>query len=100
MAMYKQKCVRCRSKYVLVGRGQRYAICYDCQKDELNQPIKDPKMKKMFDIPEDMYRESLFLRSIKSNYLRFGELSEKQIEAFKKTVETLKEKAKEAKKSE
>ena len=33
---------------------------------------------------------SSFLRSVKINYLRFGSLSEKQIEYFNKTVEELK----------
>ncbi len=75
----------------MVGRGDRFPICYDCQKDELNKEIKDPEMKKMFDIPEDFYRKNSFLRSIKLNYFRFDKLSEKQIEAFKKTVKKMKE---------
>ncbi len=44
----------------------------------------------MFNIPESFYMNSGFLRSIKSNYLRFGELSEKQIEFFKKAVKEMK----------
>lgn len=91
---YKQKCIRCKKNYVLVSRGQRYALCYDCQKSELEGEIKDPKMKKMFDIPEEFYKENGFLRSIKVNYLRFGELTEKQIEAFKKVVKQMKERNK------
>ena len=55
--------------------------------------IKDPEMKKMFDIPVDFYKENMFLRDIKINYLRFGKLSERQIEAFKKVVKQMKEKA-------
>ena len=35
----------------------------------------------------------MFLRDIKINYLRFGKLSERQIEAFKKVVKKMKEKA-------
>ncbi len=88
---YKQKCFKCRKNWVTVSRGQRYVICYDCQKDELNKKIKDPEMKKMFDIPEDFYRKNSFLISIKLNYFRFDKLSEKQIEAFKKTVKRMKE---------
>ena len=88
---YKQKCFKCRKNYVIVGRGQKFAICYDCQKDILSQKIKDPKMKKLFDIPEEFYRENSFLRNIKINYIRFEKLSEKQIEAFKKTVEKMRE---------
>ena len=53
--------------------------------------IKDPKMKKMFDIPEEFYKENSFLRDIKIKYLQWGELTEKQIEAFKKTVEKMKQ---------
>lgn len=87
---FKQKCFKCKKNWVLVGKGQRFVVCYDCQKDELKKPIKDPKMKKMFDIPEEFYRKNAFLRSIKSNYLRFGKLSDKQIEAFKKAVDKMK----------
>ena len=97
MARYKQKCYRCRKNYVLVSSGQRFAVCYDCQKADLAKDIKDPKMKKFFDIPEEFYKENSFLRDIKSNYLRFGKLTERQIEAFKKTVKNMKEALKKSK---
>ncbi len=87
---YRQKCFKCRKNWVNVSRGQRFVICYDCQKEELNKKIKDPEMKKMFDIPEDFYRKNSFLRSIKLNYIKFEKLSEKQIAAFKKTVKEMK----------
>jgi hypothetical protein len=87
---YKQKCFKCRKNWVTVSRGQRYAVCYDCQKEQLHQEIKDKKMKELFDIPEEFYRTNSFLRDIKLKYLMFGKLSEKQIEAFKKTVEKMK----------
>ena len=74
---------------LITGRNQ-FPICYDCQKAELQGEIKDPKMKKMFNIPEEFYKQSGFLRSIKSNYLRYGNLSEKQIEFFKKAVKEMK----------
>lgn len=77
---------------VVVTPSVRFALCYDCQKDELHQEIKDNKMKKFFDIPEEFYKESLFLRSIKINYIKFGKLSEKQIEWFKKVVNEMKTK--------
>jgi hypothetical protein len=48
-------------------------------------------MKKMLNIPEEYYKESSFLRSIKINYLKFGALSEKQVEFFHKAVKKLKE---------
>ena len=90
MVMFKQKCVVCRKNYVIVSGRERYAVCYDCQKQDLKKEIKDKKMKKFFDIPEEFYKENSFLRSIKLNYLRYGKLTERQIEAFKKTVDKLK----------
>jgi len=87
---YKQKCTRCRKNYVSVTWRNKFPICYDCEKTQLDGEIKDPEMKKMFDIPIEFYRESMFLRDIKINYLRFGKLSDKQIEAFKKVVDKMK----------
>ncbi|MBU1596903.1 MAG: hypothetical protein KKE98_00500 [Nanoarchaeota archaeon] len=89
---YKQKCTRCRTNYVTVTRRQPFPVCEECQKKEMSGEITDPKMKEMFDIPEEFYKKSNFLRSIKVNYLRFGSLSEKQIDAFKNTVKNMKEK--------
>lgn len=99
MVRFKQRCFRCRKNYVLVSGNQRFAACYDCQKKELSRKIKDPEMKKLFDIPEEFYMKNSFLRDIKLKYLNFRELSENQIKAFKKTVsEMKKEKVKEGKK--
>ena len=92
---YKEKCRRCRKNYVIVNAGNRFPICYECGKGELQGEIKDPKMKKMFDIPEEFYKVNTFLRNIKSNYLKFESLSEKQIAAFKKTIKEMKEKVNE-----
>ena len=75
----------------MTGRGQ-YPICYDCQKGQLSAEIKDPVMKAMFDIPEEFYMHNMFLRSIKINYIKYGGLSDKQIECFVKTVEDMKKK--------
>lgn len=88
---FKQKCKRCRKKFVITTSRNRYPLCYDCQKKELEGEITDPEMKKLFDIPEEYYKENDFLRAIKVNYLKFEKLSERQIEAFKKTVEKIKE---------
>ena len=65
-------------------------MCYDCQKGEMKGSIRNPAMKKLFDIPESFYMTNAFLRSVKVNYLKFGELSPKQIEYFQKTVKELK----------
>ena len=88
---YKQKCAICKKNFTLVRRNE-FPICYECQKKDMEGEIKDPEMKKMFDIPEEYFKESSFLRSIKINYLRYGELSEKQVAAFVKVVGKIKEK--------
>ncbi len=88
--IFKQRCMRCKKNMVIVTSRDRFPLCYDCQKKEMTGEIKDPAMKKMFDIPEEFYKENSFLRSIKVNYLRYSNLTEKQIEAFKKTVEKMK----------
>lgn len=88
---YKKKCSRCKENYVLVTWRENYPVCFECQKNEMNGVIDDPKMKKMFDIPDEFYKNNSFLRSIKVNYLKYGSLSEAQLEAFKKTVKKMKE---------
>jgi len=87
---FKQKCYKCKKNYVVVTSRTRFPVCYDCQKTELQGTIKDAKMKKLFKIPEEYYKHNAFLRDIKIKYLTYGELSEKQIESFKKVVEDLK----------
>ncbi|MAG15445.1 hypothetical protein CMO88_00115 [Candidatus Woesearchaeota archaeon] len=91
-ASYKQKCIVCRKNHALVTWKNRVPVCVECKMREINKPIKDKKFKKMFDIDNALYEKSGFLRNIKSSYLRFGELSEKQIEMFKKVVEEVKKK--------
>jgi hypothetical protein len=91
MAMYKQKCIKCKSNYQLASRKDRYVICFECHKPDFDHPINDKEMKKLFDIPLQFYIDNTFLRDIKIKYIKFGELSEKQIEAFKKTVNKMSE---------
>ena len=88
---FKQKCFRCKKKYVLTTSRKGFPVCYDCEKAELHGKVKDPKMKRLFSIPEEYYKEIPFLRDIKIKYLRFGELSEKQIEKIKKMIKEKKE---------
>lgn len=88
---YKQRCSRCKKNFVLVTWKNKYPLCYDCQKNEMGGEIKDPTLKKMFDIPEEFYKENSFLRSVKINYLKYEQLSEKQVDFFKKTVQKMKE---------
>ena len=41
----------------------------------------------------EFYKENAFLRDIKVNYLRYGKLTERQVEAFKKVVQKMKERS-------
>jgi hypothetical protein len=88
---FKQKCARCKKNYVAATNRSHYIVCWDCQKNELQGEITDPAMKRLFKIPEEMYMNNSFLRDIKSKYLRYGNLSDKQIQAFKKTVKSFNE---------
>jgi len=92
---FKQRCAICKDNMVVIFSYKQFPICVDCHMRQIDKPIKDPKIKKLFDIPEEFYKKSVFLRNIKGAYIRFENLSEKQVEAFKKTVKDLKNPPKE-----
>jgi hypothetical protein len=91
---YKQRCERCKTNYVTISswKQHRPIVCYECEKQEMEGKITDPEMKKLFDIPEDFYKQNGFLRRIKINYLKYHSLTQPQIDAFKKTVLEMKKK--------
>ncbi len=91
---FQKKCCKCRKNYVTVTARQNYVVCYECQKKAMSGEIKDPEMKKMFDIPEEFYKQNTFLCDIKVKYLQYGSLTERQIEAFKRVAKELKAKSK------
>ncbi len=86
---YKQLCAICRKSHVLISSRNQFPICTSCSMKQINQPIEDEKFRKLFDIDQKLYEQSSFLRSIKSNYLRFKSLSQKQVETFKKVADEL-----------
>ncbi len=90
MPAYKELCRKCRKQYALVVSRYQWPLCKECEMKELNQEIENPKMKKFFDISQEYYEQSQFLRSIKRNYIKFDRLTDKQKEAFKKTVNEFK----------
>lgn len=98
MAQFKQKCFRCKINYVATSsRGNRFPVCFDCEKNELTGELTNPILKELLNIPEEFYKESGFLRSIKINAIKYNQLSERQIEAFKSVVDKMKSKAAEPK---
>src|SRR3989344_2569866 len=97
MAKYKQRCSVCKNNWALVYSGrQKFPVCIDCEMKVIQQPLEDKEYFKMFDIPLEWYRENHFLRSVRYKYGRFGNLTDKKIEALKKTVKELKKKTKNA----
>ena len=89
MAKYKQLCTLCRKNHVVIEQYKQKPICPECEMKNCDE-IKNKKYKKLFDVPKEVYSKSYFLRNVREYYTRFGKLSEKQVEAFKKTVEKLK----------
>ena len=86
---YKQRCIYCKKNMVLITNYRQKPVCTQCQMKEINKPITDPKFKALFDIAPELYEQSSFLRNIKDAYLRYGGLSDKQEEVFKKVADDL-----------
>ena len=84
---------------VLIVSSKQRPVCSSCIPEEKDRPIKDPKIKKLFNIPKEFYDKYAFLKNIKANYMRYGNLTVKQIEVFKKVVEEAKIKKKNKEKS-
>ena len=89
MARYKQLCILCRKNRVVIEQYKQKPICPECEMKSWKE-IKNKKYKNLFDVPKEVYAKSYFLRNVREYYTRFEKLSEKQIEAFKKTAEKLK----------
>lgn len=87
---FKQRCAICKQNMVEMYSSNQFPICTSCHMKRIQQEIPDPIFKELFNIPQSLYEQSHFLRSIKESYLRFNNLTEKQIAAFKKTIEDLK----------
>ena len=91
---FKHKCERCKTNYVTVSswRQRRPIVCFECEKKDMQGEIKNPELKKLLDIPEELYMQNSFLRAIKINCLKYGSLTQPQIDAFNKTVQELRKK--------
>lgn len=85
---FKQKCAFCKKNMVVMYSSRQFPICVDCQMKRISDTITE-KEYDFLNLPEEIYRKSSFLRSIKENYLRTGFLSEKQMETFKRVVKEM-----------
>ena len=86
MVQYKELCMVCKKNKVLITSKRQRPVCMQCQFRGIDKPITDPKFKQLFDIDPKLYEQNYFLRDIKAKYLRFGQLSDKQIEVFERVV--------------
>ena len=88
MVEYKERCIACKKAMVLIKSRRQKAVCPACQfKGVADKPITDPAMKQLFDIDQRLYDQNYFLRDIKAKYLRFGTLTEKQIDVFQRVAD-------------
>jgi len=88
---YKQTCILCKKNKVLITSWKQKPICTECGMKNF-APVTEEPYKTLFDIPHHLYTESGFLRSIRSNYHKYGSLSEKQIEVFRRVAKEIQEK--------
>lgn len=66
-------------------------ICIDCQMKQWDK-IKNERYKELFSISKKFYEESYFLRNVRDYYDKFGKITKKQEEAFKKTIKEMENK--------
>ena len=86
---FKTKCSFCKKEWVLSKRGE-YPLCVDCHMRIIyGEEITDKKYE-FLEIDKKYYRKSRFLRNIRQAYIRYHELTDKQKEAFLKTVQDVK----------
>ena len=91
-ALYKAKCTRCRKNMALVYSRRARPVCDECIGKELAEEITDKKWKKFFDIPKELYYQYDILRSIRSYFVKFGKITDRQKEAFVDVVKKAEEK--------
>ncbi len=75
---------------VIIQSFKQRPVCEECQKRSLSGKIENPKFKKLFDIDPCFYEQSNFLRDIRYQYSLYHNLTEKQVNAFKKVVHEFK----------
>jgi len=90
--LFKKKCRICNDKWVL-DQPKQFTICTECHMKQIFSEEVTDKKYAFLNISHDLYQKSRFLRNIRQSYVRFHELSEKQVSAFKETVKSLKSEA-------
>ena len=58
---FKQKCAMCKENWVIMFSARQFPICVKCHMKQIDKEIKDPKMKKFFDIPKKFYEDGLHI---------------------------------------
>ena len=86
---FKEKCKICKEKWVLVY-PREYTICLECQMKQIFSEEVTEKEYEFLNQPKELFEKSKFLRNIRRSYLMYKDLTDKQIEAFKKAVKDIK----------
>ena len=87
MVKYKQKCGRCKKNYTMSLRSQAFVMCADCHEPLINKPIEDADMKAFFEQADDIYDRDAYLRTVKMNYLKYGNITDYQRTQFLKVID-------------
>ncbi len=86
---FKQKCKLCKTEWVIMNYKE-YPICVKCQMRQAFSEEITAKKYLFLEIDKKLYEQSRFLRNIRQSYMRYKELTAKQIAAFKKVAEEVK----------
>ncbi len=88
---FKKKCGICKKVWVVIHRRE-FPICTPCHMKRIFSEEQKITAKKFLflNIDKEFYEQSRFLRNIREAYLRFEDLTDRQIEAFKETLERTK----------
>ena len=89
MVKYKQRCGRCKKNYTLSLRSQAFIMCAECHAPFLAKEIEDPSMKEFFDIGAEYYDKDAYLRTVKMNYLKYGNITDYQRKQFLRVIEII-----------
>ena len=88
LPQFKQKCKLCKIEWVIMNYKE-YPICVKCQMRQIFATEVTEQKYLFLNVDTKLYEQSRFLRNIRDAYQRYEGLTDKQITAFKKTVEDL-----------
>ena len=89
MVKFKQRCSKCKKNYTVSMRSQAFVMCAECHEPLINKPIEDEEMKLFFEKGEGFYEKDAYLRTVKMNYLKYGNITDYQRKQFLRVIDIL-----------